>query len=368
MKVLHIINSFEGGGAEKLTLQLHELFLRQGLESHALSLMQSSAGDLANTYSLGLISPYRISVFFKLYFYLKQPHLRNLDIIHVHLFPAQIIVLLIIKILGIQAKLITTEHSTFNKRRKHFIGKIVDFIIYNYYQKIICISQGTLTSLIQWQPQIKNKIAVIYNGIDLQCDYYNFTIKPKNEIPIIVSVGRLVELKNYERAILALSKMSEQKFEYWIVGSGFLEQHLKNLVKTLNLSTKVKFLGYQNNVPEILRQADIFLQTSLWEGFGLAVVEAMATGLPVIVSNVSGLKEVVSNSDFETGFLIDPLSEDDITNKISKLLNNPSLRIDMGKNARIQSTKFDIHRTAEEYINLYYSASQSVPLLIPNCN
>ncbi|MHC5721832.1 MAG: hypothetical protein ACYTX0_59905 [Nostoc sp.] len=66
MKILHVINSFEGGGAEKLTLQIHQMCLQQGIDSHALSLMQSSADSLPNAYSLGFDSPYQFSVPFKL--------------------------------------------------------------------------------------------------------------------------------------------------------------------------------------------------------------------------------------------------------------------------------------------------------------
>jgi glycosyltransferase involved in cell wall biosynthesis len=366
MKVLHIINSFEGGGAEKLTLQLHELSLKQELDSHALSLMQSSAGDLPNTSSLGLKTPYQVSGIFKLYSFLSNPEWQDLDIIHVHLFPAQLIVLFIVKVLGFKAKLITTEHSTSNYRRKLYLGKLLDYIIYHCYERIICISQGTLISLVKWQPQIAHKTLVIHNGIKINDYLYKNYSELENKIPVIISVGRLVKLKNYEKALTALSKISNQNFEYWIVGAGMLEEHLKSLVNTLNLGSKVKFLGFQSNVPQLLHQADIFLQTSLWEGFGLAAVEAMATGLPVVVSDVPGLREVVTDSD-STGFLVDPLFEDDIASKITKLLNDQELRISMGRNARIRATQFDINQTTQEYISIYYSVLKST-LLVPNYN
>jgi glycosyltransferase involved in cell wall biosynthesis len=197
---------------------------------------------------------------------------------------------------------------------------------------------------------------VIYNGINV--DDYSYFNKPlqKDNQNIIVSVGRLVKLKNYETAIRALSKISDFSYQYWIIGSGSLESQLKEIVNSLNLESKVKFLGFRKDIPQLLYQADIFLQTSLWEGFGLAVVEAMAAGLPVVVSNVPGVREVVAEESTETsevGFLIDTLSDDDIADKLSKLINDPSLCLRMGQNAQLRASKFDINQTFNEYINLY---------------
>jgi glycosyltransferase involved in cell wall biosynthesis len=358
MKVLHIINSFEGGGAEKLTLQLHELSLKQGIDSHAVSLMKSSAGSLPNTHSLGLNSPYKLFAIIKLYLFLRQPQWKELDIIHVHLFPSQLFTPIITKLLGIKAYLITTEHSTSNSRRKIFIGKTIDTILYSFYVKVICISSGTFNALSNWQPKAVNKLITIYNGINIS-DFSNSSKVEQLLSPlVIVSVGRLVEAKNYEIAIRSLSKIVDQDFEYWIIGSGHLESHLKNLVISLKLDHKVKFLGFRKDIPDILHQADIFLQTSIWEGFGLAVVEAMASGLPVVVSDVPGVREVVTNES-GAGFFINPLSEDDIANKLSQLINNPNLRLKMGQNAQIQSAKFDIHQTVQEYLDLYCSVCDS---------
>ncbi|NJO63949.1 MAG: glycosyltransferase family 4 protein [Richelia sp. RM2_1_2] len=355
MKILHVINSFEGGGAEKLTLQLHEAYLNQGIDSHVVSIKKSSAGNLPNTDSLCLKSPYQILALFKLYSFLSQPRWKDLDIIHVHLFPSQLYTPIIIKLLGFNSNLITTEHSTYNWRRKFYFGKFIDRLTYSFYKKIICISNGASTALKNWQPQISQKITVIYNGINID-DYSPFNKSTRKDNPnIIVSVGRLVKLKNYETAIRALSKLSDYSYEYWIIGSGDLEFQLKKLVNSLNLELKIKFLGFRKDVPQLLNQADIFLQTSLWEGFGLAVVEAMAAGLTVVVSDVPGLREVVTEESKEApnvGFLINPLSEDDIADKLSKLLNNPSLGLRMSQNARLRSSKFDINQTFYEYIDL----------------
>ena len=358
MKILHIIDSLKGGGAEKLVLDLHKMSLENGIDSHALSLMSLSNECLENTYALNFKNPYRIQVLFKLYDFLSAPEWKDLDIIHVHLFPSQLYTPIISRILSLKAYLVTTEHSTYNSRRGIWYGRLIDKFFYDHYRKIICISMGTSESLLQSQPQLNEKIVVIYNGVDIK-RYSLPTISfPKEKTPIILSVGRLVSVKNYETAIRALNRISTHNFEYWIVGSGVLEPHLKKLVNELNLEYKVKFLGFREDIPELLNQSDIFLITSSWEGFGIAVVEAMAASLPVVVSNVSGLREVVLEDFTEiskTGFLIDPKSEDDIAICLSKLLADPRLRMEMGRNAQVRSLKFDIQKTFDRHLELYQS-------------
>ena len=358
MKILHIINSLKGGGAEKLVLDLHKMSLKNGIDSHALGLMSPCTEYLPNTYALNFNNPYRIQVLFKLYDFLSAPEWKDVDVIHVHLFPSQLYTPIISRILNLKAELVTTEHNTHNSRRGIWYGRLIDNFFYNYYKKIICISLGTSESLLQSQPQLNEKIVVIYNGIDIKRYSLSTISFPKEKTLVILSVGRLVIQKNHETAIRALSKISTHNFEYWIVGSGVLEPHLKKLVHELNLEYKVKFLGFRKDIPELLNQSDIFLITSYWEGFGIAVVEAMAASLPVVVSNVSGLREVVSEDFTEiskTGFLIDPKSEDDIAICLNKLLVDARLRMEMGKNAYVRSLKFDIQNTFDQHRQLYQS-------------
>jgi glycosyltransferase involved in cell wall biosynthesis len=351
MKILQVINSLKGGGAEKLTLDLHAGYLDRGIDSYAVGL-EDSSGELPNTYTIGLRSCYQLSALIELMLFLKQPQWKEMDIIHVHLFPSQIYVPFLCRILGIKTILITTEHNTLNKRVNTFTGRIIDSLVYNNYRAIICISQGTLKMMNNWQPKLSDRMSIIYNGINTNTYKTIESIESKQEIPIIVSVGRLVEQKNYKSAIVAMSKIIDRDFEYWIVGAGVLEIELKNFVKSLNIEHKIKFLGFREDIPNILAQADIFLQTSLWEGFGLAVVEGMAAGLPVIVSNVPGVQEVVGDRD-KCGFLIDPSSEDEIAEKVSTLIDNPSLRENMGRNAQTRASDFNVDRTISEHIELY---------------
>lgn len=352
MKVLHIINSLQGGGAEPLTLQIHELSLQRDIDSHVVGLLQSEAAGIPNTFSLGLETPYSLVAIKRLRDFLRQSQWKDVDILHIHLFPSQIIAPIVAHSLGLKGILITTEHSTSNQRRQHWWGKWIDRITYKFYQKIVCISEGTANSLQAWQPASAHKLTVIHNGIPVQNYRSALTQKTNQPVVRIISVGRLVKLKNYETAILALDQLKHLSFEYWIVGAGTLEASLKDLVKSLDLESKIKFLGFRKDIPNLLQQADIFLQTSLWEGFGLAAVEAMATGLPVVVSDVPGLCEVVGTSG-QAGFLIDPNSPEQIAEKLAVLIDKPALRNQMARQAAARALHFNIEDTVNQYIHLY---------------
>jgi len=354
MKLLQIINSYDlkDGGAQRLSLQFHQTYLAQGLNSHLLSLIRSSANGVPNVYSLGCASPYRMATFLRLYAFLKQPRWRDLDIIHVHLFPAQGLVALVVKLLGLKARLITTEHNTFNRRRRLLFGRQIDRALYRAYDRIVCISPGTAAAMVEWLPEFAAQVITIYNGIDLE--EYRVTERDctERDTRIIISAGRLTEQKNYETAIDAIGRIDGRALEYWILGQGEREATLKARVQALHLEDRVKFCGFRADVSLALRRADIFLLTSYWEGFGLAVVEAMAVGLPVVVSDVPGLREVVT-PESQAGFLIDPTDDEAFAEHLVTLLDDPALRQRMGNNARQQAARFDIKNTIAAYLDLY---------------
>ena len=108
-----------------------------------------------------------------------------------------------------------------------------------------------------------------------------------------------------------------------IAGHGELEAQLKNRARALGLDERVRFLGFRADLPRLLGEADVFLSSSKWEGFGLSVVEAMAAGLPVVVSNIPGVAEVVGREP-KCGLFAAPSSPSDIADKLRSLLTDPA--------------------------------------------
>ena len=127
---------------------------------------------------------------------------------------------------------------------------------------------------------------------------------------------------------------------------------IENHVQKLGLSEKVQFLGYQNNILEILRSMDIFILPSLWEGMPNAILEAMAAGLPVVATNVGGTPEVVV--DGETGFLVPPRDPEALANAIKLLIDDPELRKKFGQAGRERVERhFTIQETVRKTEELY---------------
>jgi glycosyltransferase involved in cell wall biosynthesis len=356
MTIHHIINDYNLalGGAQRLAIDLHKGSLDAGLSSKLFGLSNNPNYKIKGASSLEYKSPYKLIIPYKLWLYFKN-EVRSGDIVHVHLFPT-IFYVSILKIFRIIPKsiLILTEHSTSNNRRGKWLGKIIDLITYTSYSNIIAVSEGTAKSLIVSYPFLSKKIQIINNGAHLF--FKNAITRTPGGKVIILSVGRLHPSKNYETTIKALVPIRDLNFEYLIAGIGDLEEDLKAQVEHLGLQDKVKFVGYVSDIPSLLKQADIFLIPSKWEGFGLAAVEAMNASLPCIVSDVPGLGDLIIK-DGEDAFLVAPSNEQRITERLRKLIENKELRHKMGEKAFTRSLNFGIDTMIEDYINLYEALS-----------
>lgn len=117
------------------------------------------------------------------------------------------------------------------------------------------------------------------------------------DIPVLLSVGELIKRKNHKTVLKALSQIKDKNFIYLICGRGVLKEYLHNLTKQLGLESKVKFLGFRKDIAEICKTADLFIFPSYQEGLPVALMEAMATGLPVIASNVRGNRDLIAKEN-----------------------------------------------------------------------
>ena len=148
----------------------------------------------------------------------------------------------------------------------------------------------------------------------------------KDEV-VLVSVGELSNRKNHKAILKALEKV-KGNFKYIICGQGAKKEELIKLSKELNLQEKVEFLGYRQDVKEILKTSDIFCFPSKQEGLPVALMEAMASGLPVICSDIRGNKDLIENK--KGGYLLKSYDIDEYSIKIQELIENKFLREEMG--------------------------------------
>lgn len=163
---------------------------------------------------------------------------------------------------------------------------------------------------------------------------------------VIVSVGELMHHKNHEVIIKAISLLKNNNIKYIICGMGERLKFLKSLSIKLKVEKKVYFLGYRNDVGEVLLASDIFAHPSRREGLGVASLEAMTLGLPIITSNVHGIKDY--SLDNKTGYCLDPEDIKGFAKALKTLINDNKLRSSMGIYNKTVVEKYSIKNSTND--------------------
>jgi len=239
----------------------------------------------------------------------------------------------------------------------------------------ICVSNEVRCRLEQVYGIPGEWTTVIHNGVDLR-EFQNRESRIANREsaesngcaprpsalaprpPVVLYVARMGnQWKGHRYLIEAMSGLPEA--ELWLVGDGEIRSELEQQVAELGLANRVKFLGQRSDVPQLLRQADVFCLPSLTEGLPLTVIEAMATRLPVVATSVGGLPELVV--DGETGFLVEPKNPAALRDRLARLLSDRALRERMGTAGRRRvedqfSLPTMLRRTREIYEGVFKTA------------
>lgn len=160
------------------------------------------------------------------------------------------------------------------------------------------------------------------------------------DAPLVVSVGELNENKNHKTVIMAISLLHNKQAHYCIAGNGPLLQELTAYAESLGVADRVHFLGYRRDVPAILNQADVFVLPSRREGLGMAAIEAMSCGLPLVSSNRHGINDYSIAG--VTGFKHDPHDSKGFAESIDKLLADDALRKELGANCQQIAQEFTL--------------------------
>lgn len=352
LRILQIVNSIKGGGAEKLVCDLHQRYLAMGHESAVIALSGPAEGEFFH--SAGCSSPYSPLAAFRASRLFRNV-LPRADVVHVHLFPALLAVPGALRRAGFRGPLFATEHSTSNRRRGTLRGRVLDRYTYGRYSRIICISEAVEHNLVSWKPSVKGRTTVIHNGIPLE-RFVSVERASFHDPAVILSVGRITEAKNLLRALEAieiLSRTSPVPFVWKVAGDGPLLSRLKERAEDLVSADFVRILGNRDDVPELMRDADILFMPSLWEGFGIAAVEAMASGLPVVAGDVPGLRSVVGQ---DTGLLVDPMCEGSQAGALAELLVDPCKAVGMGNEGMKRARCYSIEKCADEHLELFREA------------
>lgn len=229
---------------------------------------------------------------------------------------------------------------------------------------IITISNFSKKDIISQYGISKNKITVAYPGYDkkefkiqsskIKIDEVKAKYKLKD--PYIIYIGTIQPRKNLIRLMEAVSKI--ENITLVLVGKtkgegrqGWMYDDILKAPQNLGIEERVIFTGFTKteDLPYLLSGAKAFILPSLWEGFGIPVVEAMACGIPVIVSNVSSLPEVVGKA----GVLVDPYSVDQIEHAIRVIISDKKIREKYVKESLMQAKKFSWDKMAKQILKVY---------------
>ena len=180
---------------------------------------------------------------------------------------------------------------------------------------------------------------------------YKREIGVPEDCVLVLSIGEMIERKNHEVIIRALAKVENKNVYYAICGKGSLREHLEEIANELGVGDRVKFLGFRRDIPELCNTADISAFPSRIEGLGLAGIEAMAAGVPLVSSNVHGILDYVL--DGKTGYAIDPEDVDGYAKAIASLAGNETLRKDMAANCWNAVAPFNLDYALRMMWNIY---------------
>jgi glycosyltransferase involved in cell wall biosynthesis len=215
---------------------------------------------------------------------------------------------------------------------------------------LVACSDGLKDRALLFMPSVS--IDVIPNGVELD-RFFPAGTEENSEVIRLLTVGRLSVTKRIEMLIdvIEILHRTACKISLTIVGGGNMEQQLRKIVAERDLRDVIKITGRMDSkkMPELYRQNDIFVSASMQEGMSNAMLEAMASGLPIVTTRCEGLSELIDGN----GIIVEQENIEYIVKAVKKLIDNPNLRKQMSVAARKQAEKFDWANVAQSYIEQY---------------
>ena len=351
MRILHVITSLQTGGAEHLLVDLLPRLRASGRNSVDLLVFSGERTPFMEELESKGINIYKLSsggnVYNPLNIFRMIRYVMQYDIVHTHNTACQLFTP-IAKLMSFTAKpLVTTEHSSNNRRRSKWWCKPFDKWMYNRYDAVVCIADQPRRNLENHIGK-KQNICTIANGVDTQ----RF-IRPVKDITgqsrfVVTMVAGLRMEKDHETLLKAMTHLPDC-YSLQLVGGGEKKSELEALTSQLGLDNRVSFLGVRLDVPDILEQSDIVVLSSHWEGLSLSSIEGMASGRPFIASDVDGLREVVGG----VGLLFPHGDDVELASAIQRLCENPDEYHQVAERCQEAARRYDISVMVRKYLDLY---------------
>ncbi len=305
------------------------------------------------------INPYYdFLAFLKLYKLLKHG---KYDLVHTHSSKPGIIGRLAAKAAGIKCIVHTVQGFAFHEHSSNvqiFLVRLLEKLAGMASHKVIFVNSKDRDIASKMKLVPNQKMVTIHNGVDLNQFNSANGLKNGNGIKkngaMVGMVARLWEQKAPQDYIASIpkvvAKMPDAKF--LVIGDGPLETELKKMSDKLGIEKNVQFLGWRQDINDLLKVIDVVVLPSLWEGLPVAILEAMALSKPIVATNIKGNNELVVHG--ETGYLVKPGNPEEISSYVLKLLNDQPLAKKMGRlgYSRVKE-KFALNKIVEQTSSLY---------------
>ncbi len=358
IKVLYLITDLDVGGAERALAKLATRLDRSRFQVSVACL--TGRGELGKAIArdgvpvtyLDMRGKLDLSVVFRLRRLLDAT---ACDILHTFLFHANVLGRLA-TLLSFEKPLVVASVRVAERRRWHLW---LESWTSGLADRFLAVSEGVRTHMIERAGIPPHKISTLPNGVDAS-DIPKRRVNIRAELslpedcPIVATVGRLTRQKGHRYLISAAARIvsSRPDVHFLIIGAGPLERALRRRAARLKIAANVHFLGWREDAWRIVAGADLFVLPSLWEGMPNALLEAMAAGVPVVATRVSGVSEIVAND--KTGVLVPAEDDRVLAHAVYGLLMNPDRARLLAQAGREKTLRdFSIEATVSAHENLY---------------
>ncbi|MEZ4330516.1 MAG: glycosyltransferase [Myxococcota bacterium] len=355
LRVVLALESSGPGGAENMVVQLATALRALGHDPIVATMRPGWMTDRAESAGLPVwIEPQRPGLDLRWIGRLAAKLRRErIDVFHSHEFAMNVFGGAAAVLARVRAvSTIHGKHWIADRQRRAIAYRVLDRVGVG----VVAVSQDLASYLADGLGLGRSRIEVIHNGIPIpdasttDREAVRRSLGLPAEGPLLLAVGNLYAVKDHANLLCALARLPGARVA--IAGRGEEEANLRRLMKDLAIESRVHLLGLRDDVVRLLAAADVFVQPSRSEGLPLAVLEAMAAGLPVVATRVGGMAEAIAEE--ETGLLVPPGDSERLADALGRLLESTALRRRMGDSARRRAvSEFSVETMARRYAALY---------------
>lgn len=363
IKVLSLVTSTYGGGAERLVLNQMRRYDRDRFD---LTVVALRSGQLEDQFR-GAGPPYlclgapKIPSPAVALFLARTVKSRQIDIVHAHLSEAEIY-MPAIKLLCPLSRIVVTKHNENEFKKKPLYGALFGFLSF-FPDRIIAVSDSVAAFTTKYEGVPINRVVTLKNGIDVESvlpskdrDSIRRSLGLAPEDFAVGIFGRLIRQKGHETLIKAAAELKQRpamkgKLKILVVGDGELGQALEAMAAELQVADTVSFLGFRNDTADLYSAVDCVAMPSLWEGLSLVLLEAMCASKPVISSDIPNNRAVASDEEA----LFFPVGDHSaMAIALETLRSDPDLGRSMGERARLKVLReYDFETNLRKIETLY---------------